>query len=92
MLEEIVRHAPDVVCLQVRKIRQKHSVSQAQQFLFHLQEVDHFQFLQRSLSALGYRGLFLPKPDSPCLYLEDNSGPDGCAIFYNADRSEQLLL
>ncbi len=54
--------------------------------------MDHFQFLQRSLSALGYRGLFLPKPDSPCLYLEDNSGPDGCAIFYNADRSELLLL
>ena len=65
MLEEIVRHRPDVVCLQ---------------------EVDHFQFLQRSLAPLGFQGLFLPKPDSPCLYLPDNSGPDGCAIFYDADK------
>jgi nocturnin len=30
---------------------------------------------------VGYVGRFLAKPDSPCLYLADNNGPDGCAIF-----------
>ena len=25
---------------------------------------------------------FVPKPDSPCIYMEGNTGPDGCAIFY----------
>jgi nocturnin len=44
--------------------------------------VDHFKFLRKWLASLGYIGHFLPKPDSPCLYLDDNSGPDGCAIFY----------
>lgn len=53
-----------------------------------LQEVDHFKFLQRNLAALGYEGRFFPKPDSPCLYLEENTGPDGCAIFYKKDRFE----
>ena len=53
-----------------------------------MQEVDHFEFLRRSLSALGYEGRFFPKPDSPCLYLDENTGPDGCAIFYKADRFE----
>lgn len=71
MLEEIVRHDPDIVCLQ---------------------EVDHFKFLRKSLSSLGYMGHFLPKPDSPCLYLADNSGPDGCAIFYKQDKFDMLTL
>ena len=53
-----------------------------------MQEVDHFEFLRRSLSALGYEGRFFPKPDSPCLYLDENTGPDGCAVFYKADRFE----
>ena len=42
-----------------------------------LQEVDHFMFLRKSLASLGYVGHFTPKPDSPCLYLTNNSGPDG---------------
>ena len=53
-----------------------------------LQEVDHFAFLERCLSPLGYRGHFFPKPDSPCLYLAENTGPDGCAIFYKTDKFE----
>merc|ERR1719244_1140600 len=28
----------------------------------------------------------MPKPDSPCIYLEDNNGPDGCAIFFKSDQ------
>jgi len=65
MLEEIVRHNADVICLQ---------------------EVDHFRFFRKSLNALGYSGHFTPKPDSPCLYLPENAGPDGCAIFYKRDK------
>ena len=34
----------------------------------------------------GYSGIFLPKPDSPCIYLPDNNGPDGCALFYKKDK------
>lgn len=48
-----------------------------------LQEVDHFHFLQKTLGRVGYTGTFFPKPDSPCIYLDGNNGPDGCAIFYN---------
>ena len=51
-----------------------------------LQEVDHFKLLQRALGSIGYGGRFVPKPDSPCLYLEDNNGPDGCAIFYKTSQ------
>ncbi|XP_059919915.1 nocturnin [Gadus macrocephalus] len=66
ILEEILTHRPDVVCLQ---------------------EVDHYHdtFLP-VLGSLGYRGSFLPKPRSPCLDVEPNNGPDGCALFYSRER------
>ncbi|RWS20661.1 nocturnin-like isoform X3, partial [Leptotrombidium deliense] len=51
-----------------------------------LQEVDHYDFIERMLIKVGYRGTFTPKPDSPCYYISGNTGPDGCAIFYNASR------
>ncbi|XP_013114219.1 nocturnin isoform X2 [Stomoxys calcitrans] len=51
-----------------------------------LQEVDHFKFLQNILGSQNYEGIFFPKPDSPCLYIEENNGPDGCAIFFKRDR------
>ncbi|XP_036337943.1 nocturnin-like isoform X3 [Rhagoletis pomonella] len=53
-----------------------------------LQEVDHFKFLQTILGTQNYEGIFFPKPDSPCLYIEENNGPDGCAIFYKRDKFE----
>lgn len=52
----------------------------------HYQEVDHFKFLQTILSTQNYEGVFFPKPDSPCLYIEENNGPDGCAIFFKRDK------
>lgn len=55
-----------------------------------LQEVDHFKFLQKILATQNYEGVFFPKPDSPCLYINDNNGPDGCAVFYKKDRIELL--
>jgi len=55
-----------------------------------LQEVDHYSLLQRALGSVGYAGRFVPKPDSPCIYLEDNNGPDGCAIFYKQDKFDMV--
>uniref|UniRef100_A0AAV2LPF5 Nocturnin n=2 Tax=Knipowitschia caucasica TaxID=637954 RepID=A0AAV2LPF5_KNICA len=56
-----------------------------------LQEVDHFfDTFQPVLSSLGYHGHFCPKPWSPCLDVEGNNGPDGCALFY--DQAEFELL
>jgi len=55
-----------------------------------LQEVDHFKLLEKALGSIGYHGRFVPKPDSPCIYLESNNGPDGCAIFYKDDKLELL--
>lgn len=51
-----------------------------------LQEVDHFNFLRHILNTQGYVGMFFPKPDSPCLYIDGNNGPDGCAIFYRKNK------
>ncbi|XP_049864644.1 nocturnin isoform X2 [Schistocerca gregaria] len=55
-----------------------------------LQEVDHFSFLTKVLGSQGYSGIFYPKPDSPCLYIKGNNGPDGCAIFYRREKFELL--
>ena len=54
------------------------------------QEVDHYDLVARVLASQGYQGTFKPKPDSPCLYIPDNSGPDGCAIFWNTHRFSLL--
>ena len=51
-------------------------------------QVDHFPLLERALSSLGYEGHFKAKPDSPCIYLPANSGPDGCALFFRRDQWE----
>lgn len=73
---------------QTRRFRMLEEVARHDADVVCLQEVDHFEFLRKSLSALGYEGRFFPKPDSPCLYLDENTGPDGCAIFWKADRFE----
>lgn len=52
-----------------------------------LEEVDHFEdYYLPSLKELGYEGLFAAKRDSPCLKFPNNSGPDGCALFYDRER------
>jgi len=55
-----------------------------------LQEVDHYKYLKKVLATQGYSGLFFPKPDSPCIYIKDNNGPDGCAIFYLNKKFELI--
>lgn len=52
-----------------------------------LQEVDHYyDTFQPIMESLGYRGTFLAKPWSPCLDVEQNNGPDGCALFFRRSR------
>ena len=51
-----------------------------------LQEVDRFYFIHKMLQKVGYDGKFVAKPDSPCYHLPENTGPDGCAIFYNTNK------
>ncbi|XP_061581896.1 nocturnin isoform X2 [Cololabis saira] len=52
-----------------------------------LQEVDHYyDTFQPVMAGLGYQGSFLAKPWSPCLDVEQNNGPDGCALFYRRSR------
>ncbi|KAM7418525.1 hypothetical protein PAMA_015911 [Pampus argenteus] len=56
-----------------------------------LQEVDHYyDTFQPVLAGLGYSSNFCPKPWSPCLDVEGNNGPDGCALFYDQSRFELL--
>ncbi|XP_068570293.1 nocturnin [Cebidichthys violaceus] len=52
-----------------------------------LQEVDHYyDTFQPIMASLGYQCSFLAKPWSPCLDVEQNNGPDGCALFYRRSR------
>ncbi|CAI9732078.1 Hypothetical predicted protein [Octopus vulgaris] len=55
-----------------------------------LEEVDHYDYLSSHLTSVGYSGIFQPKPDSPCLYLSNSMGPDGCALFYRKDYLKLL--
>ena len=42
--------------------------------------------MTEQLFGYGYRGIFYGKPDSPCLYIRGNQGPDGCAVFYDSSK------
>lgn len=95
MLEEILRHDPDIICLQVNTYIYVFEINEVYIFLhlstfLYAQEVDHFDFLSRALATQSYSGLFVPKPDSPCVYIKDNNGPDGCAIFYKNNKFDLL--
>jgi len=55
-----------------------------------LQEVDHHKLLQKALGSIKYCGRFLAKPDSPCIHLDSNNGPDGCAIYFKKRKFEKI--
>lgn len=42
------------------------------------------------LATQNYEGIFYPKPDSPCLYITENNGPDGCALFYKKTKFDLI--
>lgn len=65
-----------------RKLRILEEIVRYSPTILCMEEVDQYEYLLEFLTKLGYVGIFFPKPDSPCLYQENNSGSDGCAIFY----------
>ena len=71
---------------ETRRWRLLHEILRYEPDIICLQEVDHFNLLERALGSVGYSGRFVPKPDSPCIYLPENNGPDGCAIFYKNSK------
>nr|AAT94521.1 GH03334p [Drosophila melanogaster] len=81
-----VRCPEEALTWEHRKYLIVQEILQNQPDVICLQEVDHFKFLQTVLGSQNYAGIFFPKPDSPCLYIEQNNGPDGCAIFYKRDK------
>ncbi|XP_064551476.1 nocturnin isoform X3 [Drosophila montana] len=85
-----VRCPEEALTWQHRKYLIVQEILQNQPDVVCLQEVDHFKFLQTVLGSQNYAGIFFPKPDSPCLYIEQNNGPDGCAIFYKRDKLQLL--
>merc|ERR1712142_114562 len=95
--DKFVKCDPRVLDWSSRKWRILQEIMRYNPDIICLQEVDHFKFIEKALRSIGYEGLFVPKPDSPCLYLSDNNGPDGCAIFYRTcqfqlDRSASHTL
>lgn len=70
-----------------RKLRSLEQILLYDPDIIALQEVDHFEdYYLPSLRKVGYDGLFVVKKDSPCLKFPNNSGPDGCAMFYDIER------
>lgn len=68
-----------------------HEILRAGPDIVCLEEVDHYHDLFRpELSKHGYESTFFPKYDSPCLNFPNNSGPDGCALFYLSARFELI--
>ncbi|CAH8482511.1 unnamed protein product [Heterobilharzia americana] len=59
-----------------------------------LQEADIIKDIVNHLNENGekiaYDYQFLPKRLSPCLFVEDNQGPDGLAVIYRNDNFELL--
>lgn len=85
-----VRCPMDALTWECRRYQVIQEIVQNDPDIICLQEVDHFKFLQKILATQNYEGVFFPKPDSPCLYINDNNGPDGCAVFYKKDRLELI--
>jgi len=81
---------PEALDWSTRRWRLIEEILRYQPDIVCLQEVDHFNLLDAALGSVGYHGGFMPKPDSPCIYLADNNGPDGCAIFVNKSKFEVI--
>lgn len=90
--DNFVKCPPKALDWRTRRFRMLEEIARHSADVICLQEVDHFGFFRKSLASLGYVGHFTPKPDSPCLYLAENAGPDGCAIFFKKDKFELVKL
>ena len=82
---------------ETRKLRVLEEIVRYNPTILCMEEVDQYEYLTEFLTKLGYVGVFFPKPDSPCLCQEKNSGPDGCAVFYQTkyvtlSQSNSIIL
>lgn len=90
-LDGFVRCPPEALSWSRRKYLILEEILTYRPHILCLQEVDHYHdTLQPVLAGLGYGGHFCPKPWSPCLEVEGNNGPDGCALFFDRSRYELL--
>uniref|UniRef100_A0A3P9HY38 Nocturnin n=1 Tax=Oryzias latipes TaxID=8090 RepID=A0A3P9HY38_ORYLA len=90
-VDNFVRCPLDALCWSQRKCLLLEEILTYRPHILCLQEVDHYyDTFEPVLAGLGYSGHFCPKPCSPCLYVEGNNGPDGCALFFDRSRFELL--
>lgn len=89
-VDGFVKCPPEALTWESRRWKLLAMMTAIQPDILCLQEVDHFRFFQRAFESIGFTGTFCPKPDSPCLYIADNNGPDGCALFVNTARYDVL--
>eukprot|EP01038_Epipyxis_sp_PR26KG_P009746 gene9746-13113_t len=79
------RAKPSFMGWNSRKSQLLYEILQYNPDIITLQECDHFyDFFLPELNAMGYDGIFAPKPASACLEVSDNS--DGCAMFHKRDK------
>ncbi|XP_029296162.1 nocturnin-like isoform X1 [Cottoperca gobio] len=90
-LDSFVQCPPEALSWSRRKFLILEEILTYRPHILCLQEVDHYyDTFQPVLAGLGYSGNFCPKPWSPCLDVEGNNGPDGCALFFDESRYEFL--
>ncbi|XP_037327394.1 nocturnin-like isoform X1 [Pungitius pungitius] len=90
-LDNFVQCPPEALSWSRRKYLILEEILTYRPHILCLQEVDHYHdTFQPVLEGLGYSGSFCPKPWSPCLHVEGNNGPDGCALFFDRSRYECL--
>lgn len=84
--DNFIRCGPSTLEWEKRKWKMLEVMLEHDPDILCLEEVDQYSFFNAALESVGYTGIFTPKPDSPCLYVRGNSGPDGCAVFYRKDK------
>ena len=85
--KNFIKCPPEALQWNNRKLRSLQEILLYDPDIIALEEVDHFNdYYLPSLRKLGYEGLFTAKINSPCLKFVGNSGPDGCALFYDTAR------
>ncbi|XP_061580638.1 nocturnin [Cololabis saira] len=90
-VDDFVRCPLEALCWPQRKYLILEEILTYRPHILCMQEVDHYyDTFQPVLAGLGYRSHFCPKPWSPCLDVEGNNGPDGCALFFDQSRFELL--